>query len=146
MLESKAMTLRAGDAALMNKSIGSDFSAHQSNSNESSPVEDRRPKRRQRSLLAGIVTYSNGAHSFMCTVRNVSEVGARVSVPQGATLPFLIIVRQRIACEASVTWRSRGEAGLKFERSITLGQDIDPKLAYLNKLWHGSAIRVGGFD
>jgi len=33
------MTLRAGDAALMNKSIGSDFSAHQSNSNESSPVE-----------------------------------------------------------------------------------------------------------
>src|SRR5690348_12602648 len=100
----------------------------------SSTVEDRRPKRRARSLLAGIVTYDNGAHSFMCTVRNVSEGGARISVPHGSTIPakvFLIIVRQRIAREAAVVWRSRGEAGLKFEFSIVLGQDIDPKLAYL---------------
>jgi len=115
----------------------------------SSTVEDRRPKRRARSLLAGIVTYENGAHSFMCTVRNVSEGGARISVPHGSTIPtkvFLIIVRQRIAREAAVVWRSRGEAGLRFELSIVLGQNIDPKLAYLNELWHGSALRGGGFD
>lgn len=38
-------------------------------------------------------------------------------------------------------WYKKREAGLKFKRSITLGENMDDELAYLNKLWHGHALR-----
>jgi hypothetical protein len=125
------------------------FAAQASGLNASSPTEDRRPKRRVRILRVGIVTYSNGTRSFRCAVRDISENGAHISVPNGATFPdrfILLVVQLRTAYDAVVVWRDQGGAGLKLERSIALGQDIDPKLAYLNKLWQGSALRVGGHD
>jgi hypothetical protein len=108
------------------------------------PIADRRPKRRTRSLLSGIVTYDNGAKSFPCAIRNFSETGARITLPNGFAVPsrlFLIMVRDRIAHQAVVMWNNKREAGLKFERSVALGENMDDKLAYLNKLWHGSADR-----
>ena len=103
---------------------------------------DRRPTRRTRSLLSGLVSYCNGAQVFSCVVRNFSESGACITLPLGVFLPdqlFLIPFRHHIAHEAIVIWCSKRQAGLKFERSLTLGEKLDDKLAYLNKLWHGSA-------
>lgn len=105
---------------------------------------DRRPKRRTRSLLSGIVTYNNGAETFSCAIRNFSEAGARITVPAGVTVPgrlFLIRIRHRIAHDAIVMWHDGREAGLKFERSIALGENVDGNLNYLNKLWHARAPR-----
>ena len=51
------------------------------------------------------------------------------------------MVRDRIAHEAVVMWYDKREAGLKFERSIALGENMDDGLAYLNRLWNGNALR-----
>ena len=109
-----------------------------------SPSGDKRRRRRTRSLLSGVVTYNNGAESLSCTVRNFSKTGACVAVPPGVTFPdrlFLIIVRHRIAHEAVVMWYDKHQAGLKFERSITLDDRMDHRLAYLTELWRENAPR-----
>ena len=108
------------------------------------PIADRRPKRRTRSLLAGIAAYNKGAKSFPCSIRNFSETGARITLPSGYLVPgrlFLIMVRDRIAHEAVVMWYDRREAGLKFERSVQLSDNMDGELSYLNRLWHAHALR-----
>jgi hypothetical protein len=128
----------------MAKSRRSNPDRHSRKADRLPPIAERRPKRRTRSLLTGIVTFNNGAESFSCAVRDFSETGARITVPVGVTFPgrlFLIMVRDRIAHEAVVVWFDKREAGLKFERSLTLGENKDDKLAYLNRLWHGSAPR-----
>lgn len=111
--------------------------------------QDRRPDRRLRSMLRGVVTYGDGAYSFLCRIRDFTSKGARIELPQGATFPasvFLILVPHRVAHEAAVRWYDNGEVGLKFLRSIPLDESLDDKLGYLKRLWHGSAPRVGGFD
>jgi hypothetical protein len=38
-----------------------------------------RKKPRRRVYLSGVITYGDGAHSFRCTVRNLTEMGAGLS-------------------------------------------------------------------
>src|SRR5438552_7338617 len=79
------------------------------------PTADRRPQRRRRTLLGGRVTFNDGAHVFDCTIRDLSDGGARITVPgQQPIAPhvFLINIRDRVAYEALVVWNRGGQAGL----------------------------------
>jgi hypothetical protein len=51
------------------------------------PIAERRPKTRKRVLLTGIIAYGEGAHSFHCTIRTLSETGARLAVTGSMLLP-----------------------------------------------------------
>ena len=42
------------------------------------PPIERRPKRRNRVLLGGIISFADGAHSFNCSIRDITDTGARV--------------------------------------------------------------------
>jgi hypothetical protein len=101
------------------------------------PRVERRPKPRKRVLLGGRIVYANGEHHFDCTIRDLSETGARILIPRGQPIPanvYLIETRDRKVHEASVVWNNGREAGLHFSKSFALAEVVDPKLTYLKRL------------
>jgi hypothetical protein len=106
------------------------------------PLAERRPKPRKRVLLTGIIAYGEGAHSFHCTIRNLSESGARLAVTNGALLPsdfYLINIRDRVAYDAKLAWNKSAEIGVTFKAVLPLASITDPALAYLKRLWLSKA-------
>jgi hypothetical protein len=106
------------------------------------PMAERRPKMRKRVLLTGIIAYDEGAHSFHCTIRNLSESGARLAVTDNALFPsdfYLINVRDRVAYDAKLVWNKRSEIGVTFKATIPLASITDPALAFLKRLWLAKA-------
>lgn len=106
--------------------------------NSPPPIAERRPKARKRVLLTGIIAYANGAHSFHCTIRNLSETGARLAVGGNAHFPsdfYLINIRDRVAYEVKLVWNRGAEIGVTFKSTIPLGGITDPTLAFLKQLW-----------
>ena len=104
---------------------------------------EKRPKRRNRVLLGGIVSYDDGKRSAHCTIRDITEAGARVAL-RGQQLPpafFLINTRDRVVYEANVIWSRGGELGVSFHRTYRLADIKDPKLSYLAQLWFAHAAR-----
>jgi hypothetical protein len=115
-----------------------------SKKSNSPPIAERRPKQRKRVLLTGIVTYANGAHSFNCTMRDLSETGARIAVGESAQFPsdfYLINIRDRIAYKATPVWNNGSEIGVAFKAAIPLSAITDPALNYLKKLYLAKTAR-----
>jgi hypothetical protein len=108
------------------------------------PPAERRPKGRKRVLLTGIVTYAEGAFSFDCTLRNLSETGARIAIGKNMQFPsdfYLINVRDRVAYDAKLIWNSSTEVGVTFKNTLPLAGITDPKLSFLKRLWMAKAAR-----
>jgi hypothetical protein len=107
------------------------------------PSDERRPKRRSRVLLGGLISYGGGTHNFICTIRNITDTGARIAV-RGRKVPadfHLINLRDRIAYDAVVIWFSDKEVGVKFRNTFRLSEISDPALGYLRDLWLAQATR-----
>jgi hypothetical protein len=101
---------------------------------------ERRPNRRQRVLLSGLVTYAQGAHCFNCTIRNLNAVGARVSLPKRHAVPakfYLINLHGQMGYDCKLVWNNGVEAGVAFTQALPLAKLTDPKLQFLKRL--GSA-------
>ena len=110
---------------------------------EEKPAE-RRPKTRKRVLMAGIVVSSDGRSSIDCTIRDLSETGARIVAAKGARLPsnfYLINIRDRVAYEASLVRNDAPEAGIAFKATLPLSTLTDPAKAFLKQLWLSKATR-----
>jgi hypothetical protein len=108
------------------------------------PPAERRPKSRKRVLLTGIVTYAEGAFSFDCTLRNLSETGARIAIGKNMQFPsdfYLINVRDRVAYDAKLVWNNSAEVGVTFKSTMPLAGISDPKLSFLKRLWMAKAAR-----
>lgn len=102
------------------------------------PMAERRPKARQRVLLTGIIAYDEGVHSLHCTIRNLSENGARLAITGRTLLPahfYLINIRDRVAYDAKLVWSKSGEIGVTFNSATPLASITDPRLAFLKRLW-----------
>jgi PilZ domain-containing protein len=92
------------------------------------PLADRRRHPRRRVLLAGAVCYADGSGSFSCTIRDLSEGGARITIPSGQIIPssvFLVCLRDRVAYRARLAWNTGTEAGLAFLKSYPLAELTD---------------------
>lgn len=101
------------------------------------PPAERRPARRGRVLLAGILVYDEGTHSFRCSIRDLSETGARISIPKGQLIPkhvCLINARTRTAHPAELVWASESAAGLRLLRTIDLKKTVDLDHAHLKRI------------
>lgn len=99
------------------------------------PGEARGAERR-RALLRGMVVSLDGAQSFGCSVRDISETGARIEVPRGTIVParvYLITSRQPTAWNSRVVWRNAVQTGLAFAAEHRLSPDMDERLQFL---WH----------
>ncbi len=107
------------------------------------PSKERHPKRRNRVLLGGLISYGGGNHNFTCTIRDITDTGARIAV-RGQQYPtdfYLINLRDRIVYDAKVVWFSNREAGVKFQKVFRLSEIDDPALGYLKDAWLAQATR-----
>ena len=81
-------------------------------------IAELRAKPRLKSLIAATIVYNNGQCTLDCVIRNISETGAKLSVPASVALPdrFDLTVPQRSATyRAHIAWQRRGEIGVLFD-------------------------------
>ncbi|MGE0565358.1 MAG: PilZ domain-containing protein [Pseudolabrys sp.] len=88
---------------------------------DQNPVKATKESRRApraRTLLRGVVYYDSRSVSVDCTVRDLSESGARITLDAMATVPDQVEIsipqKQRIF-PATVRWRDGFELGVSFE-------------------------------
>jgi len=104
---------------------------------------EQRPKRRNRVLLAGVISFANGSHSFNCSIRDITDTGARVAIRR-QNVPctfYLINIRDRLVYDAQVIWNSGAEIGVAFTKTIPIDNILDPAQSYLRELWLSRAAR-----
>lgn len=107
-------------------------------------VLERRPKRRKRVLLGGMIASSDGARRFDCTIRDLTEDGARIEVHSSCLLEgqfYFLNIRDRTAHLVRVAWRSHKEIGLIFIERIALAGALSPHHLFLKELWLARATR-----
>ncbi|HMI96011.1 MAG TPA: PilZ domain-containing protein [Micropepsaceae bacterium] len=110
-------------------------------------VVNQRQTSRKRTLLGGKVVYGDGQHVRDCTIRDLSETGARIAIAKGEVIPtrvFLIDRRVPIAYEATVSWIKAPDFGLAFLRVHSLKGDLPPELDYLKRVWSKHCVPLGG--
>jgi hypothetical protein len=81
-------------------------------------MDEKRRSQRQRVLKSGKIVFANGSFSIDCTVRNLSEKGARLQVPTTVAIPdrFVLVDGHGGARRAAkVTWRKGDLMGIEFE-------------------------------
>lgn len=81
-------------------------------------MDDKRGGPRQRVLKSGKIVFAGGSFTIDCTIRNISETGARLQVPLTVAIPdrfTLVDVHARTRREARVAWRKNDLIGVRFE-------------------------------
>ena len=105
----------------------------------SAPADrERRRAPRLRTLLGGKLVHSGGLFSMNCVVRNLSDTGARISLPPSAGAPDtfdLIDLKHGVAFACRVVWRQYPLVGVAFEGRDALDTGDTPRLRTLKRLW-----------
>jgi hypothetical protein len=81
------------------------------------PVEQRRASPRSRTLLEGHIIYNNRLSRMECTVRDLSETGARIVFAQPVKVPAefeLQIPKRKLVRRAQVMWYDGQHHGIMF--------------------------------
>lgn len=81
---------------------------------------------RVRAFLQGRAVFNNGFASLDCTVRDISETGARLEMASSVTLPDqfdLHIPKKGVTHRARIVWRRDVEVG------VTLQEDLEARPA-----------------
>ncbi|HEX4198765.1 MAG TPA: PilZ domain-containing protein [Caulobacteraceae bacterium] len=102
-----------------------------------SDVERRRAPR-PRVLLGGKLVFGNATQSADCTIRDLSETGARVRIapdlPIGGEV-WLISITGGLAWRSQTAWRRANELGLHFLEQVDLKTPLTGSLGHLRRLW-----------
>jgi hypothetical protein len=80
-------------------------------------IAERRRHDRSRVLLRGLVVARNGALTWDCLIKDRSNVGAKIRLPEGLCIPEHCIFssrRDKIARRAVVQWVRAPFFGLRF--------------------------------
>jgi PilZ domain len=99
---------------------------------------ERRGSQRRTVLFGAIIASRDGAYTWDVTVKNLSDLGAKVRLPAGGVIPsrcIFINVREGTAYEAIVVWIQPPLWGLRFLESYHLEQLSDPALQFIKRLW-----------
>lgn len=107
---------------------------------------EHRKAPRQRAYLGGKLVYGD-YFSLDCVVRDISEDGARIQIPDGQAVPdkvFLMDLKTAIAYDAHVCWRRYPLVGLQFDHQHGLAEASTPHLRILKQLWLSARERGGG--
>jgi len=101
------------------------------------PEHDFRRSVRVRTFFGGRIVFHDGAYSYECIVRDMSEGGARVEIPAARLIPrrfYFLTSKEEVAYDSELVWRTRLMAGVKFCGSIQVATCKDPKLRYLRQI------------
>jgi len=103
-----------------------------------SNIVERRQSSRKRVLLGGLIAARNGAQTWNCSVKDLSELGARIRLAAGQVIParcMLIDLRDAIVYHATVSWIRSPMCGLKLSEAYKLEGLSDRKLQFARYLW-----------
>ncbi len=81
------------------------------------PVEQRRASPRSRTLLEGHIIYNNRLSRMECSVRDLSETGARIVFAQPVKVPAqfeLQIPKRKLIRQAQIMWYDGQAHGVMF--------------------------------
>lgn len=80
--------------------------------------DNKRRSPRQRVLKAGKIAYANGSIVIDCTIRNLSDTGARLQVPTSVAIPDRFEFVEAASAKrrpATVMWRRGDLMGIRFD-------------------------------
>ncbi|KFC67303.1 PilZ domain protein [Devosia sp. LC5] len=79
-------------------------------------TEEQRAAPRQRVLKGGKIVINDGFSTFQCTVRNLSETGARLKVTSIIGIPdtFELVMDDGRKHACTTAWKTATEIGVKF--------------------------------
>ena len=93
---------------------------------------------RKRVPLSAKMTDITGKVVLDCTIRDLSAVGAQVSLPSAEPIPatvYLIEVTGRVAYKANVAWWRPQSVGLAFQETYQLDQGSPSRPEFLQRVW-----------
>jgi len=82
-----------------------------------SEMKEHRASERKKTLKKGSIVFNKRYSTVDCTVRNVSEHGAMLEVPNNHLIPLYVelnIYPDTRYCPAQVVWRSRESMGVQY--------------------------------
>ena len=81
-------------------------------------TDEHRASPRQRTLKGGRIVINDGFSTFQCTVRNLSETGARLKVASIIGIPetFQLVMDDGRKFACLVAWKTETEIGVKFDQ------------------------------
>jgi hypothetical protein len=115
---------------------------------QSQNADNKRHLERARSFLRGVIVHSNGASNTECTIRDISEAGARIQVPRSVTLPeyFDLSIPQKGRHErAKIIWIKDGEIGVIFSEETansSIGSHIRSEMEHRIHMLEGELYRM----
>ncbi|MHA6691788.1 PilZ domain-containing protein [Devosia sp. A449] len=79
-------------------------------------TDEHRISPRQRTLKGGRIVVNDGFSTFQCTVRNMSETGARLKLPSIVGIPdsFQLVMDDGRKFACTVVWRTATEIGVTY--------------------------------
>jgi hypothetical protein len=98
---------------------------------------------RRRVLLSGKIVYPHNSLTADCTIRDLSEGGARIVInPEAISAdPFLIVVSRAVVHPSATVWHTERQAGLRFSGSFDLSGETPFQLQGVRRLWVALARR-----
>src|SRR5947209_11123410 len=96
--------------------------------------DDLRRAARVRMFVGGRIVFNEGAYSYNCVVRDMSESGARVEIPAARLIPrrfYFLTSKEEDAYDSELVWRTHSMAGVKVRQAIDIASCQDPRLFYL---------------
>lgn len=100
-------------------------------------MDDKRETPRRKSYLVGKIVYGNETYTMDCTIRDLSETGAKVKVLDPFSVPnnaIFLDPKKFVAYESTVKWRKGTEMGLSFDREISLEDKANPRIQILRRV------------
>ncbi|KKB76578.1 hypothetical protein VW35_17555 [Devosia soli] len=78
--------------------------------------DDQRKNHRNRTLKGGRIVTNDGHSTFDCTIRNLSDEGAKLAVTSIIGLPqrFLLALQDGRRFDCEMVWHTETEIGVKF--------------------------------
>jgi hypothetical protein len=110
------------------------------------PKVNRRRAPRKNVVLRGKLVCAGSTEGIDCTIRDISATGAGIRLigDQPATdRVFMIVIRDGVAHEGEIRWRSRQKLGLHFTRSYSLAGDMPSDMKFLKALWDRPEFHTG---
>ena len=79
-------------------------------------TKDTRDSQRHRTLKGGKIVLNEGFSTFNCTIRNMSDTGAKLVVPSVIGIPerFELALDDGRHFGCAVAWRTETEIGVRF--------------------------------
>ena len=104
-------------------------------------MDDRRDQTRQKSFLGGVISLNKRFTTFKCIVRNITESGALLTLPEAERIPVdfdLEIESTGLFAQAHVVWRAPGRLGVALHPHDTTAARGAPVTGY--ETWDAAAL------